>query len=260
MKKFKKLIPALCMLLVSAVMLGGTTFAWFSMNTTVKATDMQVTAKSNATYLLISDSSTKTGATTTLTDTVVANYEYSTQNADKKVYPVKYFKNATETSTIGSVQLKDASGYDSSTWLGDNKWFTANNGNATSANDDVKNIKAVEISNYDYILKYTVYLTLSKDSADISEKVKVTYSATGADASVKSVVVIDGEYLEVASGSSTATTTNEVNIKNNATVEVFIYVYIDGDSANVNSNYLNSGTDLKGNVSIQFDLAGKKAE
>ena len=44
MKKFKKLIPALCMLLVSAVMLGSTTFAWFSMNSTVTATGMSIQA------------------------------------------------------------------------------------------------------------------------------------------------------------------------------------------------------------------------
>lgn len=44
MKKFKKLIPALAMLLVSATMLGTSTFAWFSMNTQVIATGMQVQA------------------------------------------------------------------------------------------------------------------------------------------------------------------------------------------------------------------------
>lgn len=53
MKKFKKLIPALCMLLVSAVMLGSTTFAWFSMNRTVTATGMQIKAEV-PTQLLIS--------------------------------------------------------------------------------------------------------------------------------------------------------------------------------------------------------------
>ena len=40
----KKLIPALALLLVSAVMLGTSSFAWFSMNTEVTATGMQVQA------------------------------------------------------------------------------------------------------------------------------------------------------------------------------------------------------------------------
>ena len=58
MKKFKKLIPALCMLLVSAVMLGSTTFAWFSMNNTVTATGMEVAAKSDELFLAIKYGST----------------------------------------------------------------------------------------------------------------------------------------------------------------------------------------------------------
>ena len=58
MKKFKKVVPALCALLVSAVMLGSSTYAWFSMNTQVTATGMNVTATSNSTYLVISDSTT----------------------------------------------------------------------------------------------------------------------------------------------------------------------------------------------------------
>ena len=40
----KKLIPALCMLLVAAALLGTSTFAWFSMNTNVEATGMTVKA------------------------------------------------------------------------------------------------------------------------------------------------------------------------------------------------------------------------
>lgn len=48
MKKFRKLIPALCMLLISAMLMGTSTYAWFSMNDTVTATGMQVTASTNA--------------------------------------------------------------------------------------------------------------------------------------------------------------------------------------------------------------------
>ena len=43
----KKLIPALALLLVSAVLLATSSFAWFSMNTTVTVTGMSVTAKVN---------------------------------------------------------------------------------------------------------------------------------------------------------------------------------------------------------------------
>lgn len=56
----KKLIPALCMLLVAAALLGTSTFAWFSMNTMVEANGMSVQAETSA-NLVIKNSAT--GAT-----------------------------------------------------------------------------------------------------------------------------------------------------------------------------------------------------
>ena len=53
MKLTKKLIPALGMLMLSAVMLVTSSFAWFSMNTDVTATGMNVTAKGDQVYLQI---------------------------------------------------------------------------------------------------------------------------------------------------------------------------------------------------------------
>ncbi|MBP5312373.1 MAG: hypothetical protein J6112_06030, partial [Clostridia bacterium] len=44
MKKLMKLVPAFIMLLVSAILVSTATFAWFSMNTQVTATAMQVKA------------------------------------------------------------------------------------------------------------------------------------------------------------------------------------------------------------------------
>ena len=60
MKKFRKLLPALSMLLISALLMGSSTFAWFSMNTTVTATGMSVTAEA-PTSLLISKTSATAG-------------------------------------------------------------------------------------------------------------------------------------------------------------------------------------------------------
>lgn len=54
MKNMRKLIPALCLLLVSAMMLGTSTFAWFSMNTKVTATGMVVQAKAEGGLLISS--------------------------------------------------------------------------------------------------------------------------------------------------------------------------------------------------------------
>ena len=72
MKKFKKLIPALCMLLISAVLMGTSTYAWFSMNTKVTATGMEVKAKSDNVFLQISETDTFTDPATTVTFTETA--------------------------------------------------------------------------------------------------------------------------------------------------------------------------------------------
>lgn len=66
MTKFKKIIPALCMLLISAVLMGTSTYAWFSMNTQVSASGMKVTANSTNLFLQISDSATYTDPATSV--------------------------------------------------------------------------------------------------------------------------------------------------------------------------------------------------
>lgn len=81
MKKFRKLIPALCMLLVSALFVGTSTYAWFSMNKEVTATNMQVTAKSDNIYLQIKQANAED-----------ADYDKKDEavTAAKDLYPVDY--------------------------------------------------------------------------------------------------------------------------------------------------------------------------
>ena len=45
MKKFKKLIPAMVMLLIATMLMGTTTYAWFSMNNKVTVTGMEIRTK-----------------------------------------------------------------------------------------------------------------------------------------------------------------------------------------------------------------------
>lgn len=67
MKATKKIIPALVMLLVSAVLLSTASYAWFSMNTTVTATGMQVTAKvPDSLQISVTDANTNFGSTVAL--------------------------------------------------------------------------------------------------------------------------------------------------------------------------------------------------
>ena len=63
MKLTKKLLPAFGMLLLSACMMVTSTFAWFSMNDTVKATNMSISARGNQIYLQIIDKNNTTNTT-----------------------------------------------------------------------------------------------------------------------------------------------------------------------------------------------------
>lgn len=97
MKKFRKLIPALCMLLVSALFVGTSTYAWFSMNTSVSATNMQVTAKSDNIYLQISQNGKNTYDKTAA----------STVDASTVIYPVDYKTLAAGAVTWGNAASDD---------------------------------------------------------------------------------------------------------------------------------------------------------
>lgn len=248
MKKFKKLIPAFCMLLVSAVMLGTSTFAWFSMNTQVKATGLNVNAKSNAAYLLINNEDKSGLLATSLTATAAAKKV----SANSDVYPVTYIASVSDTSKIGEVTIKDKA--DNWTEWQTKHWFTATNGNSGSAKDDVQTITPIDIATAtDYRLEYNVWLTLSKDSENISKKVKVTADSSSDD-SVKAFVKIEGDSADLAVGhSGNATTAATVSLSATTAVKVTIYVYIDGEEENVNSDYFNA-SGITGNLSLMFDL------
>ena len=156
MKKFRKLIPALCMLLVSALFVGTSTYAWFSMNKTVTATDMKVTAKSNSTYLLIGDDENAPTIQAAKTTTVKASAPDNTT-----LYPTFYGDGTTDLSMGEATQV--------------GKWYTANStayDNATTNTENAKLVNDGELG--DYVAEYKVWLTLSKDSDPVSKQIKVT--------------------------------------------------------------------------------------
>lgn len=60
-KTMKKLIPALAMLLIAAVMLGASTYAWFSMNTRVTVTGLAVKTRVSSNLFVASTTMSATG-------------------------------------------------------------------------------------------------------------------------------------------------------------------------------------------------------
>ncbi len=266
MKKFKKLIPAFCMLLVSAVMLGSSTFAWFSMNNKVTATGLDVTAKSNTQFLVISNSNSTLAADYNTT-TIAAAYQtranlptgFNTGNTDeKKVLPVSINKTGAELPLWDKKQ-------DAQVKITADAWYTAQSTSYTSAGangtskDDTTLVNVKTVSGNDleqYRLTYKVYLSLANGSDDMTGKIKVTATfGADSDASVSLRVVIGEAKYDFckANTSNTVAGTTDTTIRAGEFVEVTIYAYIDGTSSTVNSAA--TLTALKGTASLEFEVA-----
>jgi len=259
MKKFKKLIPAFCMLLVSAIMLGSSTFAWFSMNNKVTATGMSVEAKANTMFAVIAKeaelSEGKIAAnfsseTATLTDLVTGE--------DLKKFPLAY-NNSGKDITVGTTSVADKTFYTANS----TKYDAA--GNATT-NENVLNGKVIAFSSEadsefckNYAVKYTVYLGISSTSTkDYTGNVKAFVTLNGATGvNIKAYVVVadatTGTYFD-----ATVAEDDAVEIANNVTlgvdgtcVKVDIYLFIDGNSDNVKSS--NTAT-INGTAAFNFVL------
>ena len=97
MKKMRKLIPAFAMLMVAAIMMTTASFAWFTMNSEVTATGMQIQAQA--------DSSLVIGASPLTADGGAPKLPFASTTVNKLI-PMTY--NAGTTATIKGAQLADA--------------------------------------------------------------------------------------------------------------------------------------------------------
>lgn len=220
MKKFKKIIPALCMLLVSAVLLGTSTFAWFSINNQVTAGGMNVSATSNTQFLVISSSNTLG------TDTNLATVTKTSGGVDgNKVYPCAQ---ATEAN-------KPATG------LAVGDWYTAQSKDFDDAadltggtNENAVNVKKIETSDLtNYHLTYTFYVGLASGSSAVTSDLQFVGACDGFEKGITAFISIDGTSKTMSS--TTAVTFENVALSTTATT-VTVVLYINGNNSNVKSS------------------------
>lgn len=257
---FKKLIPAAGMLLLSTAMLATSTYAWFSMNKTVTATGMQITAKSDSTYLLINtgdnDSASEIQAAGTITIPLTVSAE------DSVVLPSSPALTATEVGYLTtSGKTVDGDTITTAGVLVDNaaktaavtNWFTANALAVTAATIDTTTAK--QLVDFDgYVIHKTCYITVaagSNNANNLSVTGTFTQKASGADISACKAVVTtdDGGFAVLTSTNATADISGTNTAITDATVRtVDIYIYYDGDETPV---YTNNMANLKG-ANIEF--------
>lgn len=249
MKKFKKLIPAFCAMLVSAAMLGTSTYAWFSVNKEVTATDMSVTAVADTQYFLISTTADFSGKNLS---TVLTTAQMTQKGINDKaeVYPAAY----------GTVTGK----------ITEKSWYTANvDTNGTSIVKATKIVapgsgKTQVYQNNQYFVGYSFYVGLAENSADYNETLKVLAVNSEKGAKIAAVQfqamtigtepAEDGEFLPVEDTPETSTTGGlaskqkyELSATSNKCVKITVYVFINGEADNIK----NGSTELTGKVGIK---------
>ena len=253
MNKFKKLVPAICMLLVSAVLMGTSTYAWFSMNTSVTATGMQIQAKSDTTYLMIGSGETDTAAEIQAA-TANTTTALTVSEDDSKVFASAPVMDTTGVGyTAVGKQNVDGENIDGTTIKAGaaittkaaaalaTNWYTASATAPDASTIDATSARQLS-SLTGYVIKKTVYLTVAvganpANNLSVTAQITAKTGAATIITPVKILVVSDNNVVTTLS--STSLTGNlyaadkNANITSTAVHTVDIYIYYDGNDANV---------------------------
>lgn len=241
MKKFKKLIPALCMLLVSAVMLGSTTFAWFSMNNTVTATGMEVAAKSDELFLAIKYGSTydKTHSETTATSTATK----------KELLPVDHGTVTGGTGTHTDITL-------AADMTDNTKWYYAysdKNNLSTAKANTAKQVSTGNLGNYIASETFTVGVYENSGASKFAN-LNVTSVNIPADKGLVLVLVCGDNVITFTASGNSLTGKTLTGATGMESAIVTAYYYIDGTSEHV---YSDNAINITGK--IEFTLSATAA-
>lgn len=229
MKLSRKIIPALAMLVMSAIMLTTASFAWFATNADVNANDMSVNIKADSMYLLIASSTTEMSATQVqqLNTTATAG-----QTASKLDLKPTAHGDGLNGSTIGTVS----------------NWYTkvADNKTASTASGEGTDLTTFE----NYVAIYDFYVTLANGSPDAENLVLTEYSIQASVDSAASgtnqtlaparVIIACGDNMHEYKGSdATQTGLNAAladRVTDDAVVKITVYLYFDGEDTTVYSD------------------------
>ena len=238
MKMTRKFIPALVMLIVSAIMLSTASFAWFATSTTVNANNMTVTANANTKFLQISNAiggtyDTKANASTASAnvDLVHANFEGTTISWYTGTSNKTNDKGSTNAEALvfgdeeGDPKIEDYA-------LVNKFWFkmsSTSNANATNLR-----VSAVEVTNGSSSIGNALrVLVKGPDGVQLWSNATGTFAKDASSANY----LITGEH-------TIGTTANDTN-------SVEVYVYYDGEDNSATSDNAGSLTDMT--VSVTFD-------
>ena len=237
MKKMRKLIPALAMLLVSAVMMSTASFAWFSMSTQATASGMSVQAVADAGILISNGGGAWTSSATATTasanlrpvntkDGSAWYWTTSTNAADANV--------GKTTNTFTPVTpINETTNY----FLYNKFYIKSSSTNAVAGVINLSNIEITESEDYDL-----------NEAARVLVKCGTNYYIYSMSARTYKVVTVTSgtvsmtEFTSTADGAQTAQLFSgnvpAVSADAAGAVAVEVYVYYEGEDANCFSNNL----------------------
>ncbi len=242
MKKMRKLIPAIAMLLISAVMMSTASYAWFSMNKNVTANGMSVNAVSDSATLVIVPGNETIDANTT---SITASGSLS----DVSLYPIT----PAVALSSGNVETATSWKYAYSNSIS-NGMSGVTDESYTVLTDGTKFLSTDADATKVYVAKTTFKVGLQGANGGLDEvknlKIdKLTMSNVNAGITV---VVVCGTNIfsynaNVADG---GTDIIAATVSKTVPAEIAVYIYIDGDDTDV---YTNNRTTLTGNIEIGFE-------
>ena len=243
----KQLMAAIAMVLVAAIALGSSTYAWFVSNNKVTGTTTTISAQSNSAYLVIDDKET--------TKASKATKELDGENVP--LYPAKIVKDDTKAvwksayaATTDAATMKEGTE------------FKIADGTAEKAEEA------------GYAKLNTFYIGTGGYDGEFSDlkidKVEVKVPTTETNKNLGNamrILAVCGSNWQVWSATGELLTSGDATggalaatVKKGADAQVDVYLYYDGDDANVYSDNLEkiSATDGNNGVTITFSATPKE--
>ena len=244
----KQMGAAIAMVLVAAVALGSATFAWFVTNNKVDATTSTISAQSNAAFMYIRN---KDNSDTNRRSDVADIKD------NKELYPARWSNDFDENGTATGQKIY--------------QFETATAQEATASTIDSSTLRKVGAPNSSEVAdKYAVKNTFKVGSkgAKLTD-LKVTaeddgislVSADGSNAkfdnALRILVVCENNWVlcdesTILSSSNNAKLADQIDAGDSNEKEIDIYVFYDGDDAEVYTNNLSNLKDASKKIKVTF--------
>ena len=239
MKLSRRLIPAIAMLMVSAVLMSTASFAWFSMNTQVTANNIKVTATAPASLLISTNATSGFGSTVDLTPSPEIKIVPVGFNAKESLYKLKA-ETSVQSQVDGDGKLPQGIAYPNDAYF----------------------VSAVENQDY-YFSRLYLKLDGTTDTQMVSVTVDIAFTSQAAteEAIQKAFKVVlifkdqdtDQDTKVIFEGDATDLEKQLFEITGNAAAtEVQVYVYLDGNDEDCKNANISEETSLT--VNLEFSL------